>query len=466
MTLARQLVRSIRSLAIEPLPEMVAHAARLHFLDAIGVGLAAMGSPTGDPYRRFAERLPEGAVSILGMTRGAPAADAALVNGGLIHSLEYDDTHTASIIHGSAVLAATGLAAAEAAGSTGASLLGAYARGWEVLIRIGLAAPGAFQARGFQLTSVGGTLVAALVAADLLGLDEDRTVAALGIALSQASGVFEFLTNGGSVKSMHPGWAAHAGIIAAQLADGGLTGPQTALEGRFGLFRAFTVVESGQPAETFRELVGDLGRVWHLPDAAFKFVPCCHYLHPFVEAAGQLAERGVQAHSVRRILCRIAPGAAPIVCEPWTEKIAPESGHACRWSLPVIVAARLVEGQINLATFESPPPPAVLHLAARMSWEPLKKARFPAAFEAELVCETSDGTVHYARVDDACGNRSRPAGEDAVRAKFRANAARMLAEAATATLEAAVDDLGAASDCRILSVALRTGTARTRGSDV
>jgi len=81
-----------------------------------------------------------------------------------------------------------------------------------LLIRMGLAAPGTFQARGFQVTSVAGTLVAALVAAELWNLDDDKCVMAMGIALSQASGVFEFLTNASSVKSLHPGWAAHAGI--------------------------------------------------------------------------------------------------------------------------------------------------------------------------------------------------------------------------------------------------------------
>src|SRR5262249_56307696 len=122
------------------------------------------------------------------------------------------------IVHGSAVLAPTALAAAQEAEASGEDLLRAYILGWEVLVRMGLAAPGGFQARGFQVTSVAGTLVAALQAAELAMLDENRTVAALGIALSQAAGVFEFLSNGSSVKSMHPGWAAHPGLLPARLA--------------------------------------------------------------------------------------------------------------------------------------------------------------------------------------------------------------------------------------------------------
>ena len=137
-----------------------------------------------------------GPSTVFGSAVGASVADAALINGGLMHSLEFDDTHTGSIMHGSSVVAAAALAAAEASNASGAALLGAYARGWEALARLGLAAPGRFHSQGFQATSIAGTFAAALVAAELAGLTEDQTVSALGIALSQSSGVMEFLTNG------------------------------------------------------------------------------------------------------------------------------------------------------------------------------------------------------------------------------------------------------------------------------
>jgi 2-methylcitrate dehydratase PrpD len=334
-------------------------------------------------------------------------------------------------------------------------VLGAYTRGWELLIRIGLAAPGSFQARGFQVTSVGGALVAAMVAAELGGLDEAQAVAAMGIALSQASGVFEFLSNGATVKSLHPGWAAHAGVIAANLARAGLTGPQTSFEGRFGLFRAFAGDHGA--ASRLSEQIGSFGLVWHLADAAFKFHPCCHYLHPFVEAAGLLAGKGVQADAIEHILCHAPAGAAGIICEPWALKQAPETGHAARWSLPAVVAARLVEGKVDLDTFEQKPSPAVLALAARIDWEPLVNDRFPEKFEAELSIRLKDGTVHEVRVDDVYGNRSRPAEAERVREKFRANAARSLASAQVAQLEQAIETIEGAPDLNRLTQVLGNG---------
>lgn len=432
MSLSRTIVQAWRRLKAAPLPEAARAAARLHMLDAVGVGLAASALDQGGAYRRLATGHTGVATALTG-ARTADPAEAALINGGLIHSLEYDDTHTASIVHGSSVLAAAALAAAEGAGQPLAAALDAYLLGYEVLIRIGLAAPGAFQARGFQITPVGGALVAALIAAELTDADEEQCVNAIGIALSQSSGVFEFLTNGSTVKSLHPGWAAHAGLIAARLAKAGMTGPETALEGTRGLYASFAGDASA--GARLAGLMCDFGTRWHTMDVAFKFVPCCHYLHPFVEAAGLLADEGVHPGAIERMTLRIAPGAAGIVCEPWPLKQSPGDGHSARWSLPVVVAARLVEGKVDHDTFRAPAAPAVRALAARCTWEPLTPNRFPQAFEAEIICILKNGTALTRRIDDVYGNASRPAQTDDVRAKFRANAALALPAEAIATLE-------------------------------
>jgi 2-methylcitrate dehydratase PrpD len=262
----------------------------------------------------------------------------------------------------------------------------------------------------------------------------------------------EFLTNGSSVKSLHPGWAAHGGVVAAMLARSGMTGPETSLDGKHGLFRQFTGDEAA--AGRFRTLIATLGREWHLPKAAYKFYPCCHYLHPFIEAAEKLAERGVRANDVERIVCRVPQGEAAVICEPWETKQAPATGHAARWSLPIAVAARLVEGKVDLATFETPAGAAVRKLAQQIEWEPLPQARFPERFEAEVVCKTRSETQKI-RIDDVFGNHTRPPGAEAVLAKFRANAARSLKRDAVGALERAAQVLGAARDLKALSAALR-----------
>jgi 2-methylcitrate dehydratase PrpD len=435
MTVSRRLVAHLNALPASAIPRDVREAAKLHLLDAIGVGLAAGATGAGRPYLRAARALGVGGpATILGARGGYVPATAALANGGMIHSLEYDDTHTGSIVHGSSVLAAAALAAAEGAGASGEELLAAYVKGWEALVRIGLAAPGQFQARGFQVTSVGGSLAAALVGAALLRLDETSTVHAVGIALSQASGVFEFLTNGSTVKSLHAGWAAHAGLAAATLAGAGLTGPETAFEGRFGVFRQFA--GDGEAAERFAAAMATLGEVWHLPQAAFKFHPCCHYIHPFIEAL-ELALARAPGLPVETILCEVPPGAALLISEPWERKLAPESGHDARYSLPIVLAARLVDGAVTPATFAGVPSVDVLAKARSVTARPMEDARFPERFEAGLHVRFADGQHVSTYVEDVLGGARRPAPREAVLAKFRANAG-MIGAVSVAALEAAV----------------------------
>jgi 2-methylcitrate dehydratase PrpD len=447
VTLSRQLARRLRALAYADIPADVLTSGRLHLLDAIGVGLASAGTGVGRPYLDAASALGgAGPASILGSCLRRDAATAALINGGLMHGLEFDDTHTGSIVHGSAVLAPAALAAAQEGDVAGEDLLRVYLLGWEVLVRMGLAAPGAFQARGFQVTSVAGTLVAALQAAELMRLDENRTVAALGVALSQASGVFEFLSNGSSVKSMHPGWAAHAGLLAARLAAAGLNGPETALEGRMGLFRQFA--EDGALAvERFEDSLATLGEQWHIRQAAYKFLPCCHYLHPYVEALDQLGP--VVAADIHAVHCLVAPGAAQIICEPWLRKQAPATGHEARWSLPIVVAAQLVDGTVGHATFAAPPSAPIRDLASRVTWSRLAAHQFPQRFEAELSVAFNTGRQQRCRINDVFGGAGRPASPDQIKAKFRANAALCLDAAAVAGLEDVIDTLERHASARL-----------------
>lgn len=451
MTLLADIVARLAQ--IETLPAPVERVALLHLTDAIGVGHAAAGTAIGAPWRRHGASVAQGgAASVFGQPQGAAPADAALVNGGLIHSLEYDDTHTGSIVHGSAVLAPAALAAAEGAGASGAALIRSYALWYEVMIRLGIASAGGFQNRGFQLTSVGGALCAAGIAADLRGLGAAGQVAAIGIALSQASGVFEFLTNGSTVKSMHPGWAAHAGLIAADLAAAGITGPETALEGRFGLFRVFAGDEDA--AARLAPLITDLGQVWHLERAAYKFFPCCHYIHPFLEGIERLAAQGLAADSVDWIDFGVPAGAAPIICDPWEAKCTAQ-GHAARWSLPVTAAMWLVDAEVTLDSFERPASPGVHALAARMRWSVLRDSRFPERFDAGIRAGLRDGRVLQVRVDDVYGNASRPPGASDVMSKFTANLARLADPAQADALTRALEGLPDATGLAGLSGALR-----------
>jgi len=300
-SLTERMIGFARNLELAQVPEDVLTLARLHLADAIGVALAAASVPA---HRAMLTKLrrasPEtGAATVLGFADPAPAHVAALINGTSMHSLEYDDTHMGSIVHGSAVIVSTVLAMAEEQNLTLDEALRLTIVGWELLVRLGEASPGSFQKRGFQVTSVGGAVVAAILAATARGCNAEQTAHAAGIAGSQASGIFEFLSNGSKVKALHPGWAAHSAIWAAMLADSGLTGPMTVLEGKHGIFAAYA--DDREAGDRLAASLATLGERWTLREAAFKFYPCCHYIHPYLEAAELLR---MQANGVDIIAAR------------------------------------------------------------------------------------------------------------------------------------------------------------------
>ncbi|HEY8417992.1 MAG TPA: MmgE/PrpD family protein [Limnochordales bacterium] len=440
-TVAEQLVRFAVDLSLDAVPVPVREAARWHFLDALGVGLAASSLPSTTKLTAGVRHLgaaPES--TAFGFAQPLPAASAALVNGICIHALEFDDTHTGSVVHGSAVVAPAALAAAERVHASGAELLKAIVAGWEVFIRLGLAAPGRFQERGFQVTAVGGVFAAALISSLLHRLPVEQAVHALGIAGSQASGVFEYLAEGATVKALHPGWAAHGGIVASYLAQAGMTGPRSIFEGRFGLYR--TYAGDGEAGERLRALAATLGEEWLLPQATYKFYPCCHYIHPFLELAERLRAEGVAPAAIEGITCRVPEEEVPIICEPWTRKQRPASGYEARFSLPYCLAVVLLEGKLDVNTFEAVLDDEPLRdLIGKISYVPVADSGFPARFPGEMDVRLAGGGVRRLAVADVRGGVGRPLTAADIQAKFAANAGRVLPKAAVQGLVDAVGRL-------------------------
>src|SRR6266511_2581329 len=344
MTLARRLAEFTASLDFADLPPAVAASVQLRTLDVLGIALAAS---TGEAAPSILGALEgwgaAGDCTVIGAKRTAAAPLAILANGALAHSLDFDDTHAASITHASAVVVPVALALGEAAGLDGRALVTAMVAGYETITRLGMAAPGAFHARGWHATSVCGPFAAALVAGRIEGLDADRLTAALGIAGSFASGVMEYLDDGSWVKRVHAGWAGHGGAIAAALARGGFTGPASILEGRFGLYRTFLGAEPDvSPFAT-------LGREWETPAIGCKPYPCCHLNHAYLDCALELRRAHAFApEDVEAVECRVPAGQVPIVCEPRPAKLRPRTAYEAQFSLPYSIACALLDGRVGL----------------------------------------------------------------------------------------------------------------------
>ncbi|NNE88286.1 MAG: MmgE/PrpD family protein [Silicimonas sp.] len=436
MTGAEQIAAFAAHTYQDGVPSDVSDAAHLHLLDAIGVGIAASSFAENAGWAGAASA---GSATLLSGGTAEPGA-AAMINGALIHSLEFDDTHIASVVHGSAVAASVALAATELVEGSGRDLILAYVIAWEVAIRLGLAAPGAFQTKGFQVTSVGGAIGAAAAAAQVLGLDQQQTVSAIGIAGGQASGTLAFLADGATSKALNPGWAARTGIEAARLAQAGMTGPASVLESTFGVMNVFADGTKGT-----EPLLATLGREWMTPDAAFKLYPCCHYIHPFLEAVEKIMAQGVSANDINSVMALVPPPAAPLICEPWARRQAPVSGYDGKWGLAYCMALMLVDGRVDVGSFEAAPREDVIAVAKKMTWKPMEDHRFPARFSARIEVETTNGAFS-AEVPQVRGAPDRPLDAMDIRAKFVANAGRRFDAKRIHALEQEILSMASAAD--------------------
>lgn len=440
--------------AAEPPPEVLADAAD-RVLDTLGCALAAHGLGAGAAARDVAAAAGGAAeASLIGSRERVPVAAAALGNAGLAHALDFDDTHERSVCHVSAVVVPAALACAEARGAAGAELLAAVAAGSEVTARVGLAAPGAFHRRGFHPTGVCGAIGAAAAAARLAGLDAAQATAALAIASSFGSGHFAYLEDGSQTKPLHAAWAAHGGVLAAQLAAAGAEGAARALEGRFGLYETHVDEEPDLGAA-----IDGLGERWECVRSVVKPYPACHFSHAALDAAARAAGAlPLDAAAVEEVTVRTSAEGAALVLEPREAKLRPRTPYEAKFSLPYCVAALLLRGSLGLGDFtpEAIADERVLALAARVRGEAWPPGREPAPFAgaAELRLAGESGP-RAATIAVARGGPGDPLGEAALLQKFRGNANLALAERAAESLAAAIRGLPSGAAPAAVGDALR-----------
>jgi 2-methylcitrate dehydratase PrpD len=221
----------------------------------------------------------DGAATVFGDGKTYTPAIAALLNGALGHSLDFDDTHADSSLHPSAPVVPAAFAIGEMTGASGRDVLTAIVAGYEVCCRLGNALdPTSHYARGFHPTATAGTYGAAAAAGKLLGLSGQQLIAAFGVSGSQAAGSLQFLVNGAWNKRYQVGAAAMNGVVAATLAKQDFVGATESVEGKHGLLVGYTDRADAAKA------VANLGSVYETMKIGVKPYPSCRYTHAAVEA--------------------------------------------------------------------------------------------------------------------------------------------------------------------------------------
>lgn len=437
-------------------PEAVWTKSVHHIVDGIGLAFASHTFPFAAPgLAGIAAAGAAGVATVIGSTRRLAPRDAAMANGFLMHGLDFDDTHPASIVHPTVACLPTALAVAEATGASWGELIAAYVAGMETCIRLGQSVNGGFHHSGFHATGLLSHFSAAVVAGKLLGLRAEQLVDAQGIAASTASGVQVFLENGAWTKRMHPGWGALAGITAAHLVQHGFASPKRPYEGRFGFFETHMQAHAGDV--DLESIVEGLGSRWTILDTAIKPYPVCHFIHGCAEAALQLHKVLGDPAQIVKITCELPGATIPIVAEPAEAKALPRSDYEAKFSAPFVVAACLLRGRFGLAELsdESLRDASILAMAKRVECVEEQGSEFPKYFSGALTLHLASGEVLTRRVPVNLGSGERALTREDIVAKFRGTAGIGLEPVRTASVLEVLLSATPSTPVRTIAGALR-----------
>jgi 2-methylcitrate dehydratase PrpD len=401
----------------ERLPAEAVHAFKRALLDHVTCAVAGASMPVSRTLLSyFQETDASRAASVIGSETRLSAASAALVNGANTHGLDFDDGTTHGSAHPSGAIFPAVLAAAEQRGSTPREVMLATVMGYDVLIRVAAAMHPVTAKKGFHNTPLAGVFGAAAAVARLLALDAARTNHALGLAGSFAGGIRQYLDDGAEVKRIHPGKAARDGLLCAELAQRGITGPGKVLEGRYGFNQ--THVDGRLNWE--RLLLG-LGARYEITEVYFKPYPCCRHYHAVMDGIRSLKDaHGFGAADVTSL--RIGLYAVGVQGH---EHKHFENVLDAQMSAPVGAALALADADVSAQKFlgDSLARPEVRRLIglAETRVDEECERLYPKRRSGAVEIGLKDGRRLSARVLDPKGEGENPMSDGDLERKFAAN---------------------------------------------
>ena len=397
-SITQTLAKFAAELEFDSIPPAVTERAKQLLLDITGITVRARYDvDSTQPMISALQRLESaGTSTVIGDPKGMSPTAAALLNGAMAHSLDFDDTHAAGSIHSSAPIVPAALAAAQMAGANGKELIAAIVAGYEVQIRLSLAlVPKEHYDRGFHPTATCGTFGAAAAAGRALGLDADGIASAFGISCSQAAGSMQFLADGAWNKRFHVGHAAANGVMAAALAAEGYKGASDPVEGKAGFLHAYA------PNPDPERAIEGLGETWETLSLAVKPYPTCRYSHAALDGILKLREEhNLQADEIESVEVGLPEMGWKIIGEG--DKHHPKSVVDGQFSMAFCAAVALREGRMawdDYATHLADPNTLALTRKVSAVVDPRADAEFPMQMSGVVRVRTaSQEYVQFIRV--------------------------------------------------------------------
>ncbi|MBM9594716.1 MmgE/PrpD family protein [Roseitranquillus sediminis] len=413
--ITQALGRFVATAAENEMPDRALETARLGFSDCIGVMYAGRNEEAPNLLAGVLAPNPGSASLVLGHGRTAAAPEAAWINGVAAHALDFDDVGVGG--HPSTVIVPAILAEAEHLDLSGSEMLRAYVVGYEAWAELSLREPGSLHGKGWHPTGIWGAIAASAACARLRGLDERRATMAVALGASMSAGI---MANFGTMtKPYHAGRAAHAGVMAARLAEAGFSSSPDAIEHPQGLLSAVS-----PRGEADKERDSTIGQVWQIVERGLniKKFPACYCTHRAIDALIDLrAEKGIEPEKVDRITVSISDRFATIL-----RNHQPQTGLEAKFSMEFAMASAAIRGRVSLMelTDDFVTQPDVQDLMSRVDLD-LTQNYDPdhpnAALFDQVMVRLKDGDeLKSAEVRYARGHAREPLTERDLQAKFSA----------------------------------------------
>ncbi len=428
VAITRELGKFVAGLRFEDIPADAIAAARLGFIDSIGVMLAGKDEPCVSILMDTLDPVPGDAALFWGSTK-VRAPEAAWINAVATHALDFDDTSLSA--HPSAALVPAIVAEAQHLGASGKDMLCAYVAGFEAWADLQRREPGQHHIKGWHPTGIFGAIAASAACASLRGLDAGKAAVALSLGASQSAGI---TANFGSMaKPFHAGKAAHAGVMAARLAAAGMTACIDALEHPQGFMSAVSPsakVDGESPVEA--------GKTWRLVTIGLniKQYPTCYCTHRPIDAMLDIraAHPELRADDVEKITVSLSKRNSLVL-----RNARPKTGLEAKFSAEFVLACALVEGRVGLSELDSAlvcrPDIQALIERVELAIDPREDPSTGyAPYDQVTVTLRNGQTLQSGPVVLARGASGLPLSEAQVRAKFMDCAVRALGEGAASAL--------------------------------
>jgi 2-methylcitrate dehydratase PrpD len=412
-TRTAELAAYVAGASFDALPATAVERAEQLILDTLGAMISGVHLPPAQGFRPFAAaHAGAGACTVFGSEVRADPVSAAFANAVAAHADETDDSHLASLTHPAAATVPAALALGEHRGADGATAIAAVVAGYDVQCRVSLALdPRDIMDRGFMPLAICAGFGAAASAAVMLGLDEDQTAAALGLAGLQAGGLWACAEDSTHLaKALMAGAPVRNGVTAALLAAQGCQGPPDIFEGRDGVLAAF----SSRPSPG--ELTAELGERFEILRTSIKKHACGGPIRGAVDGVLEiLATEGLVAADIDGVRVRIAPSACAIV----------DGRDDLAINLQHVVAVAAIDGVVGVVQTHSPARTRAADVQAlrrrvALEPEPAFEPLWPAQRPTLIELRTTAGARHERRVEHPRGTPENPLTWDEVRAKFAA----------------------------------------------